>query len=445
MYKFYSELKKLQLTGKSIGIEYKDGLANFINFPRFTFRQEDLQNELINVNLGITVGFKEVNLITDSCDLVTGIEDTHKIYFPELNKDVDHITDLQKGRSHEFPEVLFSRPICQINVKRAPTPNHYYIIKAQITSLDETHDVTGPSSKILNEFCTLFDVVNSTPECMNSQIYINSQNNLNVVVGCSNNILGSSGAGKSRLVSDLLRTSQLKKGKHLEQISYQRFISNIEDTRNVLIVADEPSLDFSLWYASGDYNYVMYGLNQRKLQTMIKYLVTKYIHDLTMSNRMNDKYKLLNIYIDSITEVIYAPTKVGREGEEVANTTFVKGISSSVKPEMLSISRAAGLVPNSNIIITLINTANIPGTGELADETAFWNMISGNSVNSIWVYRHSIKQQRDRTSEERLYAQSANSSLINENNVTENGTCQVSSDTIDSNFSISKVMQRKII
>lgn len=455
MYKLYSTLQGIQLSGSSIAIEKTDKGIIFKGHPKFVIDPVQLATNLVKIDCGITVGFKERALSSDSCARCNN-EDNKIIYYPELNRDEIHELDPTRSTNEQFPDVLFAHPYIEIGLQRAPLQNHYYILHTKIGNLAQTQVSSNSNSTELNSFCELYENTNATPESTNTQIYIGSRSRSRLcVIGCTNNILGSSGAGKSRIISEVLQSMSMQGGEKLSPTAYQRFMANVEDIRNVLIVADEPSLHFSLWYASGDYNYVMYGLTQRKLQTLLKYLVAKYTYDLSRQNRVTNKYKLLNIFIDSITEVIYAPSKVEREGEQVANTTFVKGISSSVKPEMLNISRSSGIIPDSNIIVTLINTANIPGTGNVEDETAFWNMISGNSPNAVWVYRHNIKQQRDRTKEIVQFNQSSenflssdddyenlsSSKFMNESDPS-SLTCNVKDTTFNSSLSISQTMRK---
>lgn len=470
MLKLYNILRRHQLTGKPIQIINNQGRYHFKHCPRYTLDPTSINTGRLLVDCGITIGLKDTALASLECthgsemDLCPKCkrdykEEDYTIFFPELNKD-DVINlpvtvtadpnDPQKTivEYAQLTDVVFVHPSLQISMTRAQSNDFYLITDVRIVDLSVSQ-IKGPNELV--EFCELYTKTIVSPEPVNLQMYLGTPRTSRAcVIGGTNNILGSSGAGKSRFISELLAFSQIQGGEKLTPMEQNWFKSNISDIRNVLIVADEPSLHISLWYATADTNYIIYGLTQKKLQTMLRYLVAKYNHDMK-DEKDRSKYKLLNVYVDSITELIYAPSKTKQEGEFVSSTTFVKGISASVKPEMLTVSRSSGIIPETNIILTLITTANIPGTGAIEDETAFWNIVSGNSPNSIWIYKHNVRMQRDRTKEQGLFDSSVSdiTSMMsdNDNNDMTQGFdrdhCSTQfPDSISTNFNINETYRK---
>lgn len=470
MLKLYNILRRHQISGKPIQVLSMNGKYYFRGCQRYELDPAAINAGKILVDCGITIGIKDNALASLECthsvdhDLCPQCqknipEEDYTIFFPELNMDdivdlvpmtIQSTTDPNKTIQvyPKLTDVVFVHPSLQIDLSRAQSNDFFQINDVRIMGLGVSH-INGPDE--LKNFCTRYTSTIVSPEPVNLQMYLGTpRTNRACIIGGTNNILGSSGAGKSRFISELLGFSQIQGGDKVTPLELSAFRNKISNVRNVLIVADEPSLHVSLWYATADMNYVIYGLNQKKLQTMLRYLVAKYTHDL-VGQPDDGKYKLLNVYVDSITELIYAPSKVKQEGEYVSSTTFVKGLSSSVKPEMLTISRSSGILAGSNIILTLITTANIPGTGSIEDETAFWNMVSGNSPNSIWMYKHSVRMQRDRSKEQSIFDSSVSdiNSLMSQNDnidITQGLDREICSpsnpDSISTSFNISDTYRK---
>lgn len=465
MLKLYNILRQHKISGKPIQILNVNGKYYFKSCLRYEVDPVALNTGKLLIDCGITIGMKDNALASLEC--VHSVEQElcpkcrsntsdsdYTIFFPELNMDdkIDIVpTRIQSSSDPtkmievypKLTDVVFIHPLLQIDLSKAQSSSFYLINNVIIMDLGVSH-INGPQD--LQEFCNRYNSTIVSPEPVNLQMYLGTpKNQRTCIIGGTNNILGSSGAGKSRFISELLGFAQIQGGEKVTPLELSSFRNNISNIRNVLIVADEPSLHVSLWYATAEMNYVVYGLNQKKLQTILRYLVAKYTYDIDKFPS-NNKYKLLNIYVDSITELIYAPSKVKQDGEFVSSTTFVKGLSSGVKPEMLTISRSSGILTGSNIIITLITTANIPGTGSLDDETAFWNMVSGNSPNSIWMYKHNVRQTRDRTKEQSIFDSSLSDisslmSLNDNDDITQGLNREIcdnySSDSISTTFNIS--------
>lgn len=240
-----------------------------------------------------------------------------------------------------------------------------------------------------------------TPFSRNSRIFKNVTEFM--PLGVTSAILGSSAAGKSRSISDLLTSVDVYNSKRA--INKQYSVKNRCDVINdydillddVLILADEPSASSEIWYSHGDHNAVVYRLTQRIVQIMLRFYTLRHLN-----NRVDSRHELdntidtLNFFFDSITNLLYSTSKNVEADENISYTTFVKGVPSSVKTETTELSRSSGYVNEDRLLVTMIVTGNLPSTGNEADEMPFWNIVSGSAINALWLFNNSVKATRNR-------------------------------------------------
>lgn len=201
-----------------------------------------------------------------------------------------------------------------------------------------------------------------------------------ICIGSSVSILGASKSGKTTLTKSILNSS-------MDDIANLDVIRCKVKLIKALIVADEPSLNTRHWvYPTDlDYTFVVNDLTQDKVADIIQYL--------SVSNQALDgEVVLLNIIFDSISALIYTPDEI--EGK--TGSTFVKGISSVVRGQLLEFSSMAGYVLGRRQIITLISTVNIPSSGKPEDERAFVNYVSGATIATFYLAENRVAEWRDR-------------------------------------------------
>lgn len=396
---------------------------------------EDINSHVVEFDLGVTIALKgksinelsrlDINLNSDETTSAAD-DDTlaESFYLPELNRDIvmdiptvekevdvlDSTTNLltkvkkvQKRKAFVyFPTVILEVTFSK-NRTRYDSPNSRYVqqvtLKVSVTQNTVSEDI---NTKYLNFIFSPNSVISTYTR--DSKLYSSIPSIL--PIGVMTAILGSSASGKSRLISDILSTKRINITENTKIVNKDECMESRCETpesiekegrmQDILLVCDEPSMHPFLWYTHGDMNSVIYGLTQRILQCMLRFYCVRYLNDKGITERP-DKTHYLNFFIDSITDLLYGYRKSETLGEDrVASVTFTKGVTAATKPEMLFLSRTAGYIEEWNLMITLCVTGNIPGTGEESDEKPFWNMVSGNSVNSIWLLGGNVHQVRNR-------------------------------------------------